>query len=218
MIANPGTLLLDEIGEISPQIQVKLLRVLQEKEFERVGDATPIKVDVRVIACTNQDLEERIRLRLFREDLYYRLKVMEIRLPPLRDRREDIPLLVDYFCLLFNKRFRKQIQGVSDEVLRVLMNYHWPGNVRELEHAMERAYVLCRGQNIAVCHLPLEITESYIKRKVYPRAIINSEKEDLIKALERTDGNKAKAARLLGVDRTTIYRRMRKYEFKSPTE
>jgi len=218
MIANGGTILLDEIGEISPQIQVKLLRVLQEKEFERVGDTTPLKVDVRVIACTNRDLEELTRQRLFREDLYYRLKVMEIKLPLLRERREDIPLLVDHFCQLLNKRFRKQIQGVSDEVLSVLMNYHWPGNVRELEHAMERAWVLCRGQSIALAHLPPEIVESLRNRKAHASADSDSEIENMIRALERTDWNKAKAARLLGVDRSTIYRRIRKYKLSNPAE
>ena len=150
--ANGGTILLDEIGDISPLIQLKLLRVLQEKEFERVGESTPQKVDVRVIASTNKDLKEKVRRGEFRQDLYYRLKVVEVSLPPLRERLEDLPLLVDHFCRSFNERFKKNIEGISSEVLSRFMDYPWPGNVRELEHVMEHAFVLCRGGG-----LPLSI-------------------------------------------------------------
>ena len=135
-MADAGTILLDEIGEISPAIQLKLLRVLEEKQFERVGDSTPVKVEVRVIAATNRDLKNSVKLGEFRQDLYYRLKIIEISLPPLRDRRDNIPLLVDHFCNLFNKRDNKNIVGLSHDVRNIFMHYPWPGNVRELEHAV----------------------------------------------------------------------------------
>ncbi len=212
MIADGGTILLDEIGDISHNIQVKLLRVLQEKQFERVGDATPTKVDVRIIAATNRNLEELILQQRFREDLYYRLKVMEIKLPSLRERREDIPLLVDHFLGVFNKQYGKQIQHVSNEILNVFMSYHWPGNVRELEHAMERIYVLCRGENIDFAHLPPEIERTPIKRRDGDTNDAIDEVEQLSSALKQTDWNKAKTARLLRVDRTTVYRRIKKYK------
>ena len=138
-------------------IQLKLLRVLQEKEFERVGESTPQKVDVRVIACTNKDLKEKVKRGEFRQDLYYRLKVVEVALPPLRDRLEDLPLLVDHFRRNFNERFSKAIEGISSEVLGRFMDYGWPGNVRELEHVMEHAFVLCHGGTITLKHLPADI-------------------------------------------------------------
>jgi len=152
--AHGGTILLDEIGDISPRIQLKLLRALEENEFERVGESVSIKVDARVIACTNRDLKKKVRLGEFREDLYYRLKVVEVPLPPLRERIEDIPLLVDHFCHVFNKRFKKSIEGLSDEVFRAFMNHQWPGNIRELEHSIEHAFVLCRGPIISLDHIP----------------------------------------------------------------
>jgi transcriptional regulator with PAS, ATPase and Fis domain len=156
-MADGGTIFLDEIGDISPQIQLKLLRVLEDKKFERVGDSNPLEVDVRVITVTNRDLREKISRGDFREDLYYRLKVIEIALPPLREKREDIPLLVDHFFKVFNKSFKKNIQSLSDEVAGKFMDYPWPGNVRELEHAMEHAFVLCRGRTIEMDHLPSDI-------------------------------------------------------------
>ncbi|MDY6951912.1 MAG: sigma 54-interacting transcriptional regulator [Thermodesulfobacteriota bacterium] len=210
-LANGGTLLLDEIGDLSPRIQLKLLRVLQEKTFERVGASASVKVDVRVIAATNQDLKEKVRLGEFRQDLYYRLKVIEVTLPPLRERREDIPLLVDHFCGLFNKRDNKKIVGISDDVRRVLLRYPWPGNVRELEHAIEHAFILCRGSTIRADHLPSE-TRDYAKDK----SPTGSKKpsrgpKEIVKALEKTDWNKAKAARLLGISRQTMYRKIQQY-------
>ena len=172
--ANGGTILLDEIGDISPLIQLKLLRVLQEKEFERVGESTPQKVDVRVIASTNKDLKEKVRRGEFRQDLYYRLKVVEVSLPPLRERLEDLPLLVDHFCRSFNERFKKNIEGISSEVLSRFMDYPWPGNVRELEHVMEHAFVLCRGGVITLEHLPPEIRDDERTEKMAVREIERS--------------------------------------------
>jgi transcriptional regulator with PAS, ATPase and Fis domain len=218
--ADGGTILLDEIGDLSPRIQVKLLRVLEEKEFERVGDSTPIQVDVRVIASTNRNLREMVRLGKFREDLYYRLKVVEINLPPLRERREDIPLLADYFCNLFNKKFKKRIDGISDKVLRLFMQYPWPGNVRELEHAIEHAFVLCHGRTIMVDDLPSEIKEYSYSRieSPLPEDHAVDDSQEILRALNKTDWNKAKAARLLGVSRQTIYRKIEEYKLTKPTE
>ncbi len=209
--AHEGTILLDEIGDISPRIQLKLLRVLQEMEFERVGESTPVKVDVRVVACTNTDLKQKVRLGEFREDLYYRLKVMELMLPPLRERLEDIPLLVDHFCNLFNKSHKKNIQGLSNEVLTMFMKYPWPGNVRELEHAIERAFVLCNGRFITSDYIPSEIVEySGTKRLALekPKAMGS---EDILGALNSTDWNIAKTSRLLGISRPTLYKKISHY-------
>lgn len=216
--AHGGTILLDEIGDISPRIQLKLLRVLEEREFEKVGESIPIKVDARVIACTNRDLKEKVRLGEFREDFYYRLKVVEVTLPPLRERLEDIPLLVEHFCNAFNKSFQKKIRGLSDEVLNVFMNYRWPGNVRELGHSIEHAFVLCRVPIISLDHIPAEIKESFgIKKSIRENRSV--EKPEKIRTvLDKTDWNKAKAARILGIDRSTLYRKIYKYGLSKPPE
>ncbi len=216
--ANGGTILLDEIGDISPMIQLKLLRVLQEKEFERVGESTPQKVDVRVIACTNKDLKEKVKKGEFRQDLYYRLKVVEVTLPPLRDRLEDLPLLVDHFRQNFNERFNKNIEGISSEVLSRFMDYSWQGNVRELEHVMEHAFVLCHGGTITLKHLPADI-RSYepVEESLRPKARVKSTEEEVAEirnALSKTGWNKSKAARLLGIGRRTIYRKIEDYQLR----
>ena len=211
-MANGGTILLDEIGDISPGIQLKLLRVLQEKEFEQVGDSTPVKVDVRVVATTHQDLREKVGLGEFRQDLYYRLKVIEIPLPPLRERREDIPLLVNHFCNLFNKRDNKNIVGISDEALNIFMRYPWQGNVRELEHAFEHAFVLCHGPTITVDHLPAEMINDTKDHGPPLKKIPARGRDAIVEALEKTGWNKSKAARLLGVSRQTLYRKIQDLE------
>ncbi|MCF8142880.1 MAG: sigma 54-interacting transcriptional regulator [Deltaproteobacteria bacterium] len=213
--AGQGTILLDEIGDISPRIQLKLLRVLEEKEFERVGESLARKVDARVIACTNRDLQEKVRLGEFREDLYYRLKVIEVHLPPLRERLDDIPLLIAYFCKVFNNKFKKNVEGLADEVVRAFMNYHWPGNVRELEHSLEHAFVLCREPIITLDHIPAEIMGSLGVRKRSHEQKILSGSQEILTALEKTDWNKAKAARILGIDRSTLYRRIRRHKLSA---
>ncbi|BBO75565.1 sigma-54-dependent Fis family transcriptional regulator [Desulfosarcina widdelii] len=216
--AHTGTLLLDEIGDISPRIQLKLLRVLQEKTFERVGDAKEIEVDVRVIACTNQDLNEKVRRGEFREDLYYRLKVVELKVPPLRERKDDIPLLVEYFKERYQRKFNIAIPGIANDVLRTFMDYSWPGNVRELEHSMERAAVLCHGQAITLKQLPPELKESIpAGKQVHPQSTAE-EPEQILSALDKTDWNKAKAARLLHISRNTLYRKMRKHGLARSTD
>ncbi len=217
-LAHGGTIFLDEIGDITPRIQLKLLRFLQEREFEKVGDSIPIKVDVRVIAATNRDLKKKVSLGEFREDLYYRLNVVEIALPPLRGRREDIPILADHFYSLFRKKFPKDIHGISGEVLTAFMGYSWPGNVRELEHAIEHAFVLCRDRTITVDHLPSEVREySKIQRPVSKKNTAN-EPQEILRALNKTDWNKAKAARLLGISRRTIYRKIAEHKLTKPAE
>jgi PAS domain S-box-containing protein len=218
--ADGGTILLDEIGDISPLIQLKLLRVLQEKEFDRVGESNPRKVDVRVLASTNRNLKEAIRKGEFREDLYYRLNVIEINLPLLRERYEDIPLLISHFCETFQKTYGKKITGASDGVLQAFMNYPWPGNVRELEHTIERAFVLCGDRTIQTEHIPAEIRD-YAPVRVGKRLVEHRQGDDpeaIRTALEKTDWNISKAARLLGISRWTMYRRFEKYNISRPPE
>jgi len=215
---NGGTILLDEIGDIAQLIQLKLLRVLQEKELERVGESVSRKVDVRVIASTNRNLKEAINLGEFRKDLYYRLNVIEIRLPPLRERYEDIPLLVNHFCVVFNKSYKKKIRGVSDEVLEVFMKYSWPGNVRELEHAIERAFVLCRNRVIMLEHIPAEMISFTGAKKNFSEKITGDGPEEIEKTLLKTDWNIAKAARLMGISRWTMYRRLQKFNISRPAK
>lgn len=214
--ANGGTILLDEIGDISPMIQLKLLRVLQEKEFERVGESTPQKVDVRVIASTNKALKEKVKKGEFRQDLYYRLKVVEVALPPLRERLEDLPLLVDHFRCSFNERFNKHVEGISNEVLSTFMDYIWPGNVRELEHVMEHAFVLCHGATITMHHLPVDL-RNIEQINDLPQIKTPVKKfdggQDILDALNKTGWNKTKAARLLGVSRQTVYRKINSQQF-----
>jgi len=212
--ADGGTIFLDEIGDISPGLQVRLLRVLQEREFERVGDNHPIRVNVRVVAATHHDLAAKVNRGEFRKDLFYRLKVVGIHLPPLRDRREDIPLLVEQFIARFNRKFQRQIAGVDDEVLRLFLSYAWPGNVRELEHALEHAFILCRGERLRPEHLPAEIGADSRADQANSGDLSS---EDLRAALRTAGGNKAKAARILGISRRTLYRRLEELNFSEET-
>jgi len=217
--AHEGTIFLDEIGDISPLIQLKLLRVLQEREFEKVGDTATCKVDVRVIVATNLDLKKKVMKGEFREDLYYRLKVVEIDMPPLRERLEDIPLLFTHFCKQFNESFNKKIDGLSDEVLKIFMEYYWPGNVRELQHAIEHSFVLCNDRTITVEHLPPEIKTPSLQRIIpVKRKFINIQDEAhaILDALNKTGWNKAKASRLLGLSRPTLYKKIKEYKLDKP--
>ncbi|MBI5740176.1 MAG: sigma 54-interacting transcriptional regulator [Nitrospirae bacterium] len=209
--ADGGTIFLDEIGDISSRMQLRLLRVLQEKVVERVGDSTPIKVDVRVLAATNQDLPRKVRLGQFREDLYYRLKVMELSLPPLRERRDDIPLLTDHFIGKLNKKLRKHIEFVSEDVQGIFMDYPWPGNIREMENTLEHAFIVCRQDTITVDHLPQNMKAFFDKAMPSSLQHDGVGPEAVIEALEKAGGNKSKAARLLGVTVRTIYRKIEKF-------
>ncbi len=216
-IADKGTIFLDEIGDISPLVQLKLLRVIQEREFEKVGSSSPIKVDVRLIAATNRNIQEMVQTGEFREDLYYRLKVVEVVLPPLRERNEDIPLLTEHFLALYRKKQNKEIREVSSEVLTRFLAYSWPGNVRELEHAIEHAFVVCRGPVMGLEHLPAEFRLSPLTTNREEVLNASQEKERLIEALDQTDWNKAKAARLLGISRPTIYQKIKRLGLKRPS-
>lgn len=220
-LADGGTLFLDEIGDLSPAVQVKLLRVLQEKTFERVGGVETIKVDVRIIAATNRDLAEAIKEGAFREDLYYRLNVVPIKLPPLRERGEDLPLLIDYFLKRYDPAGR--LQGLAPEAAKRMVEYWWPGNVRELENAIERASIIARGDRIGFDDLPQEIVrgEGAPARRAaafqLPEEGISLEdvERDLIRqALERSGGNQTRAAKLLGISRHTLIYRMEKHGLK----
>jgi len=220
--ANGGTLLLDEIGELPIQMQVKLLRVLQEEEVRRVGSDRSFKVDVRIIAASAQNLSELVKEGRFREDLYYRLNVVQIDVPPLRDRASDIPLLVKHFIGKFNERLGLEISGVDSEAMRHIEAYHWPGNVRELENTIERAMVLCDGIEIGVNDLPAKITERAqnigvrlgddnlsIKKHTY-----NIENQLIRKALEKTNGNRTAAARLLEISHRALLYKIKEYQIE----
>ncbi|MFT5728976.1 MAG: two-component system response regulator HydG [Desulforhopalus sp.] len=210
-LCNKGSIFLDEIGEISPGLQLKLLSVIQEREFERVGDHRTITIDTRIIAATNRHLKEEVDQGNFREDLYYRLNVVEIKMPPLRERFGDIPLLVDHFINKFKKKYNKNIYSTSEDVMEVFNTYTWPGNVRELEHAIEHSFVLCREEVIDLGHIPPAIRQFHNDQKGDSSEIPKTESEEkaeLIHALEKTDWNKAKTARLLGVSRPTLYRKL----------
>ncbi len=207
--ADGGTLFLDEIGDISARMQMRLLRVLQEREFERVGESRPVKVDIRIIAATNQDLQRKVQQGEFRQDLYYRLKVMTLELPALRQRMEDLSLLVDHFVAEHSGQMGKPIEGVSAEAFTVLSAHDWPGNLRELRHVLEYATVKCAGAMICSDHLPSELQQQAVRRAPETG---EDEAPRLQRALEKAGGNKAKAARLLGIDRKTLYRKMERYQ------
>ncbi len=203
--ANGGTIFLDEIGDISNTMQLRLLRVIQEMQFERVGESTPVKVSVRIIAATNQDIRKKVRLGKFREDLYHRLKVVELTIPPLRERSEDVPLLVDHFVEKLNRKLNKNIKSVSTDVLKMFVDYKWPGNVRELQHVLEYALVLSNKSIITMDGLPPDFTGVTTTNHQLLEKKKRNDKQSIVEALEKTDWNKAKAARLLGISRRTIY-------------
>jgi DNA-binding NtrC family response regulator len=218
--AEGGTLFLDEIGELSLPMQVKLLRALQEKEIERVGGKTIVKVDVRVIAASNRNLQEMVTKGTFREDLYYRLNVVPIDLPPLRDRKEDIPELVDYFIKKYANKGNKHVSKISHIALQLLMRYPWPGNIRELENIIERAVILCWGETITPEVLPKEIIGVNEDRHTFdlPEEGIDLEEVEkhlIEQAIEKSKGNQTLAAKLLGISRQTLIYRMNKFKIKS---
>lgn len=224
--ADKGTLFLDEIGDISPRMQLRLLRFLQEKTFTPVGQDKPIRVDVRIVAATNVDLQDKVRRGEFREDLYYRLKVVEIVLPPLRQRPSCIPLLIHHYINYFTELHDLSVYSISDQAMKTLVSYNWPGNVRQLRHVIERGCVMCNGTTIQKEDLPVEVCESedvVIGSVVPSKPHVDtagadnyipegkSEKETLLQILSQVGGNKSKAARMLGIDRSTLYRKLKKY-------
>ncbi len=213
-LAEKGTLFLDEIGDISPALQVKLLRFLQEKEYEPLGAIKPFKADVRVVAATNKNLSRLVTDGLFREDLYYRLNVVKIEVPPLMDRREDIPLLVDHFLRRFNLMMNKRISSVHPEVMELFMRYPFPGNIRELENAMEHAFVICGGSQIKRDHLPGELIAKTKEATASTHALKDplqaAEREALFRVLEKNKGSRNKTAEELGISPVTLWRKIRK--------
>jgi len=209
--ADGGTIFLDEIGDISQKTQLQLLRVLQNMEFERVGDSSPLRVDVRVIAATNKDLAARVKSGEFREDLYYRLKVMEMHLPPLRERTDDIPFLLEHLIAKYNKKLSRNISDISEEVEKILMEYSWPGNIRELEHTIEHSFILCRQNIVTVEYLPRNIREYSLAGVAGEPHTEEDEKMKILKALEKSGWNKSRTARLLDMDRKTLYRKLLKH-------
>ncbi len=209
--ANGGTLFLDEIGELNQKMQVDLLRVLQEKEIMRIGSNKVIKVDFRVISATNRDLKKMVEEGIFREDLYYRLNVFNIHIPPLRERVDDIPLLVEHFVNQFRRRMGKDVVGVTPQAMNKLIKYPWPGNVRELENAIERAFVISKGKYITTDEL--SFLDSNSAKFTTPPALSLSEieKQHITNVLKECDFNISKAAKILDIDRTTLYNKMKKY-------
>jgi two-component system NtrC family response regulator len=219
--ADGGTLFLDEIGELSPGIQVKLLRILQEKEFQRLGSNSSLKTDVRVIAATHRNLEEGIKKGIFREDLYYRLNVISIQLPPLRERKEDLPLLIDHFLKKYSARNQKSISDISKEVRALLLRYSYPGNVRELENLVERAVVLCRGEVITTQDLPYHLREEKPEKqwkskidKSLPESLNEVEREMILKALQEHQGIQTRAAESLGISERVLRYKIKKYRIQ----
>lgn len=217
-IANGGTIFLDEIGDISPNMQLKLLRVLQEGEFERVGGTETIKVDVRIIAATNRDLKSMMMNGEFRQDLYYRLNVIPLEVPTLRERRDDIPLLITHFLEKYNKQFDKKIESIEDNVMKCLQNYSWQGNIRELENLLERAVVLNKSGRLTVKDFPLYVIqqqtdiESEMNTDGSLIDIVDSyEKQIILKALKENNFNKLRTAEKLGIHRSTFMSKLKKY-------
>ncbi len=211
-LASKGTIFLDEIGDISSNVQVKLLRVLENREVERVGGLSPINVDVRVIAATNKDLDHLVKIGEFREDLYFRLNVIELTIPPLRERVDDIPLLLEYFLQKLNKKLNKNIKSVSREVMKMFMAYYWPGNARELKHLIESAVVLTQSNIISLDDLPAKFLSSQGDPGVCHEN--TDERLSIIQALNKAGWKKAKAARLLGISRTTLYQKIEKHTIR----
>jgi transcriptional regulator with PAS, ATPase and Fis domain len=219
-LAEGGTIFLDEIGDISPALQVRLLRVLQEKIYEPLGGIVPIKTNARVIAATNKGLDKLVREEKFRKDLYYRLNVIKIKIPPLRKRREDIPLLADHFIALCNSAQNKDIKGISDEALSYLMKYDFPGNIRELENIIERAFILCRSGLIESGHVPefrqADFQQAYSAQEPLD-SLKNIEAAFLMRALEKNNWNRKNTAQELGIHKSTLYRKIKSLGVQVPS-
>jgi len=217
--AQGGTILLDEIGDMPLSMQVKLLRVIQEKKLIRVGGTVEIPVDIRVLAATNKDLKKEVGKGKFRQDLYYRLNVISLYLPPLVDRKDDIPLLANHFLKKFCEIQKKNIKRISDEVIETLINYEFPGNVRELENIIERAVAIAQGPTIELSHLPLDLQQyPHLIRRHKRREFLTleeNEREYIEWVLKQTKGNKTRAAEILGIDRVSLWRKLKRYKLNS---
>jgi len=216
-LADGGTLFLDEIGDLSPSIQIKLLRFLQESEFERVGGSKTLKVDVRIISATNKDLEKLVESETFREDLFYRLKVVSLEVPPLRERKEDIPLIVKYHLNKFEEIHNKKIEGISSEAMKVIKSYNWPGNIRELMNCIESSIVMTGNNEVTVDNLPPFLSHKSVKHTSgkEPENLFEIEKKAVIDSLNKTGGNKTEAAKNLGIGLRTLYRKLELYGLRN---
>ena len=222
-IANGGTVFLDEVGDMDMSLQAKLLRFLQQKTFERLAGTKEISVDVRVIAATNIDLKAAIEAKAFREDLYYRLSVFPINIPPLRDRRDDIPKLAEYFIAKYCAEMKKPVKRLSQESLKLMDRYHWPGNVRELENTVERAIILCESRHIGPEHIAIRIpTDQEIRlredaglKEIGQHAQMQAERALILRVLEQTRGNKRKTAEILKIDYTTLFEKLKRYNIEA---
>ncbi len=218
-VATGGTIFLDEVGDVSSAMQSKLLRVLQERVYEPLGSVDPVNADVRVIAASNRDLGQLVKTEVFREDLYYRVNVVRVQLPPLRDRREDIPLLAEHFVSKFNRLQQKNVAGVSEEVMATLLDYDYPGNIRELENIIEHAFVLCRGGMVEPSHLPAILRD---RPQLEPRSnggelsLRSLEKMHITEAIRRHGGNRKAAARGLGIHPSTLFRKIKTLSIELP--
>lgn len=212
-LAEGGTVFLDEIGEMPSSLQVKLLRFLQEKVYEPLGAVEPVKADVRIIAATNKILHEEVRDGKFRDDLYYRLNIINIKVPSLKKRREDIPLLVKHFIRRFNLIKDREVEGVSDSVMNILMEYDYPGNIRELENIIEHAFVLCKEPYIQVAHLPQHLRLSSVDTGS-PVRLEELERSHIQKILNKNQGNRSRTAEELGIDKSTLWRKVKKYNIE----
>ncbi|MFH1689193.1 MAG: sigma 54-interacting transcriptional regulator [Candidatus Eisenbacteria bacterium] len=215
-LAHGGTIFLDEIGDVSPALQARLLRVLQDGTYEPLGATRTEKADVRVVAATNRDLDAMVATGEFRGDLYYRINVIAVNLPPLRDRREDVPLLVDHFIESYNRLKRKEISGVSPDVLELLMMHDYPGNIRELENIIEHAFVMCRSGTIRKRHLPAHLLPIPPPTGDTPTSLSEAERAFLLSVLERNRWHRAATARELGIHKTTLWRKMKRLEILAP--
>jgi DNA-binding NtrC family response regulator len=215
-MANGGTIFLDEIGTISNKVQVELLRVIETKQFTRVGGSETISSDFRVIAATNEHLEELVKEGKFREDLYYRLNVFNIHIPPLRERVDDIPLLAEYFLKKYTTSMNKKITGISQEAMNFMLRYKWPGNVRELENAIERAVVICRTDKIQLEDLPFKVSNNALYNEVEDKSLSEVEKRHIALVLKENNWNISKSAEDLKIDRVTLYNKIKKYGLRKP--
>ncbi len=218
-VADGGTFFLDEIGDMPLSMQAKLLRVLEERTLIKIGGTDEVTIDLRILAATNKDLKKEVETGNFRKDLFYRLNVINLQIPPLLERKEDIALLSYYFLSQHNRSMKKSVENISDEVIQILENYEFPGNVRELENIVERAVVMCEGNVISENHLPSDLrTKSVLVRKVSDGdwlTLSDHEKEYIEKVLNHTSGNKTQASKVLGIDRVSLWRKLNRYQIET---
>jgi transcriptional regulator with PAS, ATPase and Fis domain len=217
-LADGGTLFLDEIGEILSTTQLLLLRVLQERKFERVGGEDTLKVDVRVVAATNRNLNQEMMEGRFREDLYYRLNVIPITVPPLRERKDDVPLLAKHFLEVYSNANSKHIRDFSEEVMQIFLDYDWPGNVRELQNVVEHAVILAKGGVITEIDLPHNLKEAFPRNELDISSLKDTERNLILKVLSETKGNKYQAAKKLRITRSTLYGKLKKHGIVLPSQ